>query len=261
MLNPQITVTDPEYGSGPRSLPGSSAPSPAPRGRSHRGHSAGPSRWNKFLARFRLVLICVSVVASGAILGCNAVILATYNAHKDAGRWMDRASSDERVWWSAWPEEGVDLVPIDAYLGLAAVSVIVMAAFLISSSHTSFRYLSAGVCRTLIVAIVVGVLLVAWVLLSVFLQFEAIGSSGKHSFRTWACSHEDQDLYKMDGFQFTSLCTEANFSRYGGLVNCAVCGLIFFTILLSCGANRRSRSYQRIERSNNAWMPKWGRSN
>jgi len=256
MLNPAITVTSHEPS--PLYLPSNYSSTSGNRSRSGKGSVPGP--WAKFLARLRFILIALALSVAAVIVGVNASILATYNSNKRAGKWMNQAGG-ARIWWYAWPKEGVDMRPITAYLGLGAITVVVMTGFFIASAHTRFRYLNGGLCRTITVCIATIALTVLWTLVAIFLQFQAIGNNGKHSFRTWACSHTDKNIYSMPDFQFAALCSEANYSRYGGLASGGLSLAILLTVILGCCAGRRSKSYGKVASpgSQGSWMPKWGR--
>jgi hypothetical protein len=176
-LNPHITVRSPSPDPLSLNLPkGSGVAVP------HRSIRSGPSKWMKFLARFRFLLVVAGLVLSIVIIGLNASILSTYNANRNAGRKIQKVGGQEEF-WSAWPTEGIDLRPVTSYIGVAVYNTIIMAVFFVSSAHTSFRYLASGWGRLSFVVFGCTVSMVLWVLLSALLQFQAVANNGKHSFR------------------------------------------------------------------------------
>ncbi len=136
--------------------------------------------FGKFLGRINFVLVLLALIVALGVLGVNASILAIYNASKADGKWMDEAGS-EKVWWDAWPAEGVDMKPISAYVGLSAWTVVVMAVLFAWSLRNRMGQ-TAGVMA--VVACIVTFLLEAkWVAVTVLYQYEAGTGSGKHSYR------------------------------------------------------------------------------
>ncbi|KAF2753399.1 hypothetical protein EJ05DRAFT_480413 [Pseudovirgaria hyperparasitica] len=249
-MNPRIEVNvhEPEKIDLDRKFPNESAGIIPTRPR-------GPSGWARFLARIRTIEIALLLIGSLIVVGVNAAVIVTYNKHRDTMKIRDNAWTGHQDKWPVWPLEGMDTKPITAYLAVGSVNALVALCMVLLSFQKSFR-LMQGVCTEIVTMLVTGAFFVLWVLLAVFLQYQAAGKSGHHSFVTWSCSHTG-GMFSPDSFSFKNMCALSRAGRAGGWVAGAANLLIFLTIVFGLCAQRKTRGYSQV--SGGAWMPKWSR--
>lgn len=224
------------------------------------------------MARIRFLLLVLIFIVSAFIVGVNAAIFVTWSKHRDTIKWTIQQGKPTTA-WPVWPNEGVDIKPISAYIGVAGGNALIVLLLLLLSFRKSFRY-AESVATEVVLMIIAAGFFAGWLLVSLLLQYQANGHSDHHSFlyvlfafsflsrvltfdiRTWTCTHTG-NMFAVESFSFANLCNLSHASRIGGSVNGGLNGLLFATVLAGCCTQRKTRGYAQL--SNGRWMPKWGR--